>query len=103
MSEKKEPQFLTWWLGWINDLAMAREVLNTPKTLTLKTFEKSSCVNSAAGLTTDTPAFLRWIQSWPVQMKGIRPTATRPTTFPSKSESICFMVAFTNCVSATSH
>ena len=103
MSEKKRTSVLDMVVGWINDLAMAREVLNTPKTLTLKTFEKSSCVNSAAGLTTDTPAFLRWIQSWPVQMKRIRPTATRPTTFPSKSESICFMVAFTDCVSATSH
>jgi len=39
---------------------MAREVLNTPKTLTLKTLEKSSCVNSTAGLTTDTPAFF-WV------------------------------------------
>jgi len=31
--------------------------LKTPRTLTLKTFEKSSDVSSRAGLTTDTPAF----------------------------------------------
>src|SRR5882762_8527345 len=45
------------YLRSIQSLAAARAVLKTPRTLTLKTFAKSSEVRSTAGLTTETPAF----------------------------------------------